>query len=153
MAPRQFGRPEAGRDYRDRPAAFGVVDRDGRIALVRVEKPGAKPWLDLPGGALEPGETAAQAVVREYGEEAGLVVQALEPYAEANQYFINTDGEALNNQCVFFELKLVREDASLKIEDDHTLVWMLPHPAQMELRHEAHAWAVNQLLRRHYAKR
>ena len=151
--PPQFGRPEPDKTYRDRPAAFGIADRDGRIALVRVEKEGYKPWHDLPGGALDPGETAAQAVVREFGEETGLVVEALEPFAEAAQYFINTDGEALNNRCVFFEVKLVREAPELKIEDDHTLVWMPPHPAQIELRHEAHAWAVNQLLRRHYARR
>src|SRR5207244_390382 len=90
MATRQFGRPEPGREYRDRPAAFGIIDRDGRIAMVRVQKPDAKAWHDLPGGAIDPGETAAQAVVREFGEETGLVVAAGEPYAEANQYFINT---------------------------------------------------------------
>ena len=37
--------------YPDRPAAFGIAMRDGRIALVTVEKPGHTPWLDLPGGA------------------------------------------------------------------------------------------------------
>lgn len=147
MSTRQFGRPEAGREYRDRPAAFGVVDRDGRIALVKVEKPGEAPWYDLPGGAIEAGETPQQAVVREFGEETGLVVEALEPFAQANQYFVNTDGEALNNQCVFFELKLKGEDPALRTDRDHSLVWMPPEPAQAELRHAAHAWAINQLLR------
>ena len=36
MAAPQFGEPQAGRDYPDRPAAFAVVERDGLIALVRV---------------------------------------------------------------------------------------------------------------------
>ena len=38
--------------------------------------------------------------------------------------------------------------ARLKIEDDHTLVWMDPHAAIAALRHDAHAWAVAAWLRR-----
>jgi 8-oxo-dGTP diphosphatase len=148
MAKPQFGDPEPGRDYRDRPAAFGVVEREGKIALVRVEKPGHPAWLDLPGGALDPGEGPEQAVVREFGEEAGLKVAALEAYATADQYFVNTDGQAYDNLGTFFTLRLEGEDAALKIEDDHTLVWMEPDAAVAALRHDAHAWAVAAWLRR-----
>ena len=152
MAVPQFGDPEAGRAYRDRPAAFGIVEREGRIALVRVEKPGHPPWRDLPGGALDPGESAEQAVAREFGEEAGLKVVAREPFARADQYFVNTDGEAFNNRATFFILALEGEDAALKIEADHTLVWATPQAALAELRHEAHAWAVAAWLRRLHRK-
>lgn len=144
----QFGEPEPERDYRDRPAAFGIVEREGRIAAVRVQKTGHTPWVDLPGGALDPGEDHAQAVVREFGEETGLRVEAGEVYAHADQRFINTDGEAFNNRAAFFELQLRSEDAALKIEDDHTLVWIDPQEAIRSLRHEAHAWAVAAWLRR-----
>ena len=147
MTTPQFGAPEAGRTYRDRPAAFGIVERDGRIALVRVAKPGHPPWLDLPGGALDPGEDAPAAVVREFGEEAGLKVSAGEAYARADQYFVNTDGEAYDNLGSFFTLRLEGEDEVLKIEDDHTLVWLPPQEAIEKLRHEAHAWAVAAWLR------
>jgi 8-oxo-dGTP diphosphatase len=143
----QFGAPEAGRTYRDRPAAFGIVERDGRIALVRVAKLGHAPWLDLPGGALDPGEDAAAAVVREFGEEAGLKVSAGQAYARADQYFVNTDGEAYDNLGTFFTLRLEGEDPGLKIEDDHTLVWLPPQEAVEQLPHEAHAWAVAAWLR------
>ena len=148
MARPQFGDPEAGRDYRDRPAAFGIVQRNGQIALVRVQKSGHPAWHDLPGGALDPGESAEQAVVREFGEEAGLKVAVVEPYATADQYFVNTDGEAYDNLGTFFELRLEGEDSALKIEDDHTLVWMDPSAAVETLRHDAHAWAVAAWLRR-----
>jgi 8-oxo-dGTP diphosphatase len=148
MAALQFGETLPGRSYRDRPAAFGVLERGGKIALVRVEKPGHAPWLDLPGGAIDPGETPADAVVREYGEEAGLRVRALEPFALASQYFLNTDGEALNNQATFFVLALEAVDTALKVEDDHTLVWAEPASAVAQLRHDAHAWAVAAWIRR-----
>jgi 8-oxo-dGTP diphosphatase len=143
----QFGDPEPGRTYRDRPAAFGIVERVGQIALVRVEKPGHPAWLDLPGGALDRGEDEAQAVVREFGEEAGLKVEAGEIYARADQRFVNTDGEAFNNRGGFLTLKLLGEDPALKVEDDHTLVWMAPAEALVRLRHDAHAWAVAAWLR------
>ncbi|OHB26447.1 MAG: DNA mismatch repair protein MutT [Phenylobacterium sp. RIFCSPHIGHO2_01_FULL_69_31] len=147
MAVPQFGTREDGRDYRDRPAAFGIAQRDGRIALVRIEKPRHPAWHDLPGGALDPGETAEDAVVREFGEEAGLKVAVEREYARADQYFLNTDGEAFDNRAVFFTLAVAGDDPGLKVEDDHTLVWMDPHEALAILRHDAHAWAVAAWLR------
>lgn len=147
MAAPQFGDPEPGRTYRDRPAAFGIAERGGKIAVVRVEKPGHPAWLDLPGGAIDAGEGPEQAVVREYGEETGLKVAVVEPYAKADQFFVNTDGEAFNNRATFFVLSVEGEAAELKIEDDHTLVWLEPHEAVERLRHDAHAWAVAAWLR------
>jgi 8-oxo-dGTP diphosphatase len=147
MAAPQFGDPEPGWTYRDRPAAFGIAERAGEIALVRIEKPGHPAWLDLPGGALDPGEDEARAVVREYGEEAGLKVAAGRVYARADQRFVNTDGQAFNNRGAFLTLTVLGEDPDLKIEDDHTLVWMTPTDAIGKLRHEAHAWAVAAWLR------
>lgn len=147
MAVPQFGQPDPGRDHRDRPAAFGIAERDGRIAAVRVEKPGHAPWLDLPGGAIDPGEGPEQAVVREFGEETGLKVAVREAYARADQFFVNTEGKPFNNRATFFVLEIAGEDAGLKVEDDHTLVWLAPHEAVEALRHEAHAWAVAAWLR------
>jgi 8-oxo-dGTP diphosphatase len=144
----QFGEPEPGHDYPDRPAAFGIVERAGGIALVRVEKPGAQPWLDLPGGALDPGEDAAQALVREFGEETALVVAAGPCFARADQYFLNTEGKRYNNRGAFLIADAIGENASLKTEADHTLVWLEPHAALASLRHDAHAWAVAAWLRR-----
>lgn len=148
MAVPQFGAPESGRTHRDRPAAFGLAVHEGRIALVRVQKPGQAPWLDLPGGAIDPGETEAQALVREFGEETGLAIEAGAAFARADQYFVNTDGEAFNNRAGFWTVAGWRLADGLKIEADHTLVWLDPHEAVVRLRHDAHAWAVAAWLRR-----
>ena len=144
----QFGAAEPGRAYADRPAAFGIALRGGEIALVRVEKPGHPAWFDLPGGAIDPGEDDAQAVVREYGEETGLQVRAGEVFARADQLFINTDGAAYNNRATFRAVEVEAEALGLKVEADHTLVWMDPHAAIARLRHDAHAWAVAAWIRR-----
>ena len=143
MAKPQFGDPHPSLIYRDRPAAFGVLERDGLVALVAIEKPGHPPWLDLPGGALDPGEDAATAMIREFGEETGLSVAAGETLGQADQFFINTDGEAYNNRQTLFEARLLGEAPELKIETDHTLVWLPLLEAVARLRHDSHAWAVS----------
>ena len=144
----QFGVRDPGRDYPDRPAAFAVVARGASIAVVRITREGEAPYYDLPGGALEPGETAEQAAVREFGEETGLVILPVRRLGLADQFLIKSDGASANNRCVLFEADFLSEDASLKIEDDHELVWLDPHAALRQLRHDSHAWAVLTWLRR-----
>ncbi|MBQ1540894.1 DNA mismatch repair protein MutT [Caulobacter sp. CCUG 60055] len=146
-APLQFGVAEAGRAYADRPAAFGVAERDGRIALVRVSRAGEASYYDLPGGAIDPGETEIEALIREFGEETGLVVEAGDLLSRADQYMVKTDGQAVNNRSGLFLARVVGERPGLKIEDDHELVWMEPDAALRLLRHDSHAWAVARRLR------
>jgi 8-oxo-dGTP diphosphatase len=53
-----------------------IKDDQGRLLLIkRGHEPGAGLW-SIPGGRIEPGETDAEALVREMREETGLVVQA-----------------------------------------------------------------------------
>ncbi len=56
----------------------GVLEREGRLLVIRrsaqVEAPGA--WC-FPGGAVEAGESLAEALVREIREEVGLEVEAV----------------------------------------------------------------------------
>jgi 8-oxo-dGTP diphosphatase len=53
-----------------------IKDEQGRLLLIkRGHEPGAGLW-SLPGGRVEPGETDAEALVREMREETGLVVRA-----------------------------------------------------------------------------
>jgi ADP-ribose pyrophosphatase YjhB (NUDIX family) len=49
-----------------------VVDGSGRILLVRRANPPAQGRWSIPGGRVELGETAEQAVLRELLEETGL---------------------------------------------------------------------------------
>jgi 8-oxo-dGTP diphosphatase len=68
-------------------AAAALVDADGRV-LVQQRATGALAGLwEFPGGKLEPGETPAQALVRELDEELGIDVEAacLAPAAFASE--------------------------------------------------------------------
>ena len=52
-----------------------VTDGQGRLLMIkRGHEPGAGLW-SIPGGRIDPGETDAEALVREMLEETGLVVE------------------------------------------------------------------------------
>ena len=53
-----------------------MTDGRGRLLMIkRGHEPGAGLW-SIPGGRIEPGETDAEALVREMFEETGLAVEA-----------------------------------------------------------------------------
>lgn len=143
----QFGTARPGLDYRHRGAVFGLVEADGLLACVRVEREGGG-YFDLPGGAVDGSETEAEALVREFLEETGLRIAPDDRIAEAGQFFQKSDGTPVNNVGGFWTARRVGFDAEAKCEVDHTLVWLAPQVAIAQLRHDAHAWAVAAWMRR-----
>ena len=59
-------------------ASVALIDRDKVLLIQRARKPWFGLW-SLPGGRLEPGETAEQAATREIHEEVGLRAYRLHP--------------------------------------------------------------------------
>lgn len=53
-----------------------VFDRDRLLLIKRAKPPFAGAW-SLPGGSIEPGETAEAAILREIAEETGLQIVVL----------------------------------------------------------------------------
>lgn len=149
-APLQFGAPEPGVKYRDRPAVFGIAERDGKIAVIRITRLGVPPFHDLPGGGIEPGESEARALAREFVEETGLIVSGGEVLARANQYMVKSDGEPANNRSVVLIATVKGFDPDQKIEDDHQLEWVDPDLALRMIRHDSHAWAIACWIRRRH---
>lgn len=144
----QFGLRDRDLDYALRPTAFGLVFQDGKLACVRVDR-GEGSYFDLPGGAVDGDETEEQALVREFVEEAGMFIRPFVRIAEASQYFRKSDGAPINNAGGFWIAEQLSLDPAAKVEADHELVWLHPHTAVAQLRHDAHAWAVTVWLRRH----
>lgn len=143
----RFGEPEPGVAYRERPAAYGLLEQGGWLGLVHVTLEDRPPFYDLPGGGIDPGEDAIAALVREFGEETGLIVRAGGEVARAEQYMLSAHREYFLSQGTFFEAIQTGADAALKIEHDHELEWLAPGEALVKLRHGSHAWAVCAWLR------
>jgi 8-oxo-dGTP diphosphatase len=68
------------RTYPERPivAVGGVVIHESRVLLIRRGKPPLEGRWSIPGGLLEVGETIAQGIERELGEETAVRVRVLE---------------------------------------------------------------------------
>jgi 8-oxo-dGTP diphosphatase len=73
-------------DLSYRPAAYGFIVHDGCLLLYHSDKSGT--WM-LPGGGIELGETAIEALNREIQEEVGLRVQRPEFFFADDVFYYN----------------------------------------------------------------
>ncbi|MFF4319203.1 NUDIX hydrolase [Streptomyces sp. NPDC001568] len=74
-----------------RTIVSAVVEQDGCLLMVRERLPaGPEQWV-LPGGVVEPGELAHDAMVREVHEETGLTVTGPTGLACVSQHAVTDD--------------------------------------------------------------
>lgn len=98
-----------GHDLLLAPAAAACIrDVDGRILLLQ-RSDGDDLW-GFPGGAIEPGERADEAVEREVYEEIGLKVEPMTLigiYSSPEYAFAYPNGDQVQPVTVFFECRVV----------------------------------------------
>ena len=108
-----------GRDLLLSPAAAACIrDREGRVLLLR-RSDGENLW-GFPGGAIEPGERAADAVVREVREETGLEVEPVAligVYSGPEYAFAYPNGDQVQPVTVFFECRVVGGELRLDMHE------------------------------------
>jgi 8-oxo-dGTP pyrophosphatase MutT (NUDIX family) len=93
--------------------ACGALVKDGRIAMVRHVDPDRSYWT-LPGGAIEPGEGAADAATREFYEETTLPVRAVRPLFDDGRtvcYLVEPIGDGLVDIALGFDPEQTDVDA------------------------------------------
>jgi 8-oxo-dGTP pyrophosphatase MutT (NUDIX family) len=98
-------------------SAGGVIVRKGACVVIvptRRTASGAK-VLSLPKGHVDPGETPAQAAVREVREEGGVDGQIVAPLGDVRYVYIR-GGNRIAKVVEFFLLDYVRGDVA---EHDH----------------------------------
>ena len=145
----QFGRPP-GRAIRiARPPSPSSRARRQRSQWARGQLRRRRRPADLPGGGLRSRRAAAQAAVRECGEEVGLSIAVDAEIARADHYFTNEDDSRGQHPRVCSSRRAWRQRRpQLRIEDDHR--------ARMDgrtgefllaLDRESHVWAVMAWLR------
>jgi 8-oxo-dGTP diphosphatase len=133
----RFGAREPGVHYRRRPSAYAVVrNAAGEIAVVRTPR-----GAFLPGGGIDAGESAAEAVRREAREEVGFVLGELTSLGDAVELIRAVDEDAhFEKLCTFYTAPVAGHAAAS--ETDHELLWLAPAEAMALLGHASHRWAV-----------
>ena len=80
--------------------AAGIVIEDGKILAMKDEK---SPYYYLPGGRVLMGETAENAVLREFREELCADARIERPLWLAQSFFTeDVDGKRYHELCVYF---------------------------------------------------
>ena len=93
-----------------------IFDEQGRILLTKRSDNGQ--WC-LPGGAVDPGETVAEAIEREVWEETGLrvsVKRLVGVYSHSDQLVVYPDGNKVQVVALHFEVEVIEGMAGLSDE-------------------------------------
>ena len=136
-----FGEHVDGVEYTPRPGGYAVVcDREGRIAVVRTPK-----GYFLPGGAVEDGESAEEASIRETLEETGLQIKVLKSLGRADELvYKKSQARYFRKECEFYLAEVV-SDAVEDSEPDLILEWTPVETTLQILAHGSQAWAVERM--------
>jgi len=125
---RRFGEAIVrGQAYRPRPGAYAVLMRAGRVLITHQSEP--RPEFQLPGGGIDPGEGALQALHREVFEETGWSIGAARRLGAYRRftYMPEYDRWAEKICTVFLARPVLRRGPPS--EPGHRAVWMAPEAA------------------------
>jgi len=91
-----------------RPSVYGVIVKEGKILL-------SKQWdgYDLPGGAIELGETIEQALIREVKEETGVDVRLGKIISCEDSFFkLPGSGKPVQSILIYYQCDLIGGEIS-----------------------------------------
>ena len=124
-----------------RPSAYAVVaDRSRKIAIIR-----SHGNVMLPGGAVDDGESAGQAAVREVAEECAIDVAVTASLGRAIQFVRARTPQPVEKRSEFFAA--VRRSPIAGARAEHETEWLTPAEAAGAVTSESHAWAIRRWIR------
>ncbi|QPM91454.1 NUDIX domain-containing protein [Pseudooceanicola algae] len=125
---RRYGNPPiSGQKYTLRPGAYAVLPRDGKLLVTFQATPEAE--FQLPGGGIDPGEGAVQALHREVWEETGWAISGARRLGAYRRFVWMPEYEIFAEKLchVYLARPVLRRDDPM--EPAHTAVWLEPDVA------------------------
>lgn len=125
---RRFGeavKPE--QRYRRRPGAYAVLMREGQVLVTHQSEP--NPEFQLPGGGIDPGESAIRALHREVYEETGWTISSARRIGAYRRFTFMPDYEIWAEKLchIYMARPVLRRSAPT--EPGHRDVWLSPEEA------------------------
>ncbi|MCV2876168.1 NUDIX hydrolase [Rhodobacteraceae bacterium XHP0102] len=120
---RRFGHwPDPNHRYRPRAGAYAIIDAGDGILATFQEEPDAE--FQLPGGGIDAGETAVQALHREVLEETGYRIHSIRRLGMFHRHTFMPDyGYHAHKQCHIFHARLGRRMGA-PTEPGHSAIFM-----------------------------
>ena len=112
-----------------------VVDDEGRVLLIRARDLRNRPVWTLPKGTLNPGETSADAAVREVREETGWRCERVREL-EAVTYWFQRDGARIRKTVRWFFMRPLEKEGEHDHEVDE-VAWADRADALSRLRYDS----------------
>ena len=112
-----------------------VLDEQGRVLLIRARDLRGQPVWTLPKGALAPGETSAEAALREVREETGYRCELERELAPAT-YWFRRDGRQIKKTVRWFLMRPLEKVGDHDHEVDEVL-WTDKADALARLRYDS----------------
>ena len=141
---RRFGEPVvAGKRYVMRPGAYAILPLGRNLLLTHQDEP--TPEFQLPGGGVDAGESAIQALHREVFEETGWRIAAPRKIGVFRRFTYMPEYDLWAEKlCHIYTARPVRA-LGLPSEAGHMAVWMKPIEAVNRLANEGDRYFVEQL--------
>jgi 8-oxo-dGTP pyrophosphatase MutT (NUDIX family) len=112
-----------------------VLDDAGRVLLIRARDLRQQPVWTLPKGALQPGESSAEAALREVQEETGYRCELVRELT-AITYWFRRDGRAIRKTVRWYLMRPLEKVGEHDHEVDE-VAWADRVEAQKRLRYES----------------
>lgn len=142
----RFGEPaQRGIKYTERAGAYAILERDGRLLVTFQERPLAE--YQLPGGGIDPGEGAIQALHREVREETGWSIRISRRLGVYQRFTYMPDYDLWARKLCHVYLAHPTLCLGAPTEPYHTAVWLDPEDAVARLASSGDAWFTRQLMR------
>lgn len=141
----RFGEaPRRGIKYTEREGVYAILKRDGRLLLTYQEQP--LPELQLPGGGIDRGESALQALHREVREETGWSIRVDRRVGVYQRFTYMPDYDLWARKICHIYLGRPVLCHGAPSEEHHEAVWMDATAAVSRLASEGDAWFTTRVL-------
>lgn len=143
MIPRFGETPDPRQTYRQRPGAYALLPRDGKLLVTCQYDP--HPDLQLPGGGIDPGESPVPALHREVYEETGWKIAAPRRFGIFRRFTFMPEYDLWAEKiCHIYVARPVLRMGP-PAESGHEALWMRPLEAVQSLgnagdRYFAESW-------------